>query len=179
MKQATIPTTPNIAPPTTTTVETGTQALVNLLPTFKKSDGTPIVDYNQALSLTSLRFKTGEAVLSANHRYFLYEVINMLQTLDYEIVYNFLSADWSKVFPGSDIRRKVLFENPLLEKSKEKQLLDMEIFRTALEIEIGAVDCPKCKSSETMSLEKQTKSGDEGFSIRCTCLQCGHKWRAQ
>jgi DNA-directed RNA polymerase subunit M/transcription elongation factor TFIIS len=160
--------------------EITTQPLVNLLPSMKKSDNSPLIDYNQAVALTSLKFPNGEAVLRLNDRYFVYEVVNLLNSLSYDIVYNFLAADWTKVFGNvHDIRKKILLENPLLEPEREKLQLYMEIFRNRVDVSKGAIDCKKCGSDETISVEKQIRSADEPMTIKVTCLQCGFKWNAQ
>lgn len=157
-----------------------TQNLVTMLPTITKQDGTPIIDYNQSLALTSLKFERGDNILTLEDRPFVYEIVNMLNELDYEVVYNFLNAGWEKVFgQGAGLRKKILFENPLLESSKERLAMDMEIFRNRVDVAKGAVDCKKCGSEETLSVEKQLRSADEPMTIRVTCLQCGYKWTAQ
>ena len=156
------------------------QSLVTMLPMIKKEDGTPIVDYNQSLTLTSMKFERGDNILTLEDRPFVYEVVNMINKLDYDVVYNFLNTDWEKVFgQGAGLRKHILFENPLLESSKEKLAMDMEIFRNKVDVSVGAVDCKKCGSSETLSVEKQMRSSDEPMTIRVTCLQCKHKWTAQ
>jgi len=157
------------------------QNLVTLLTRLRKDDDTPLVTLEQSNALASLRFKhANETVLTLQDRYFVFEVINMLNSLSYEQVYNFLSTDWETIFRGaSNLRKKILFENPLLSEAKEKLELDMEIFRNKVDVAKGAVDCKKCGSDETLSVEKQTRSSDEPMTIMVTCLQCGHKWRAQ
>jgi DNA-directed RNA polymerase subunit M/transcription elongation factor TFIIS len=131
--------------------------------------------------LTSLKFKhSGEPVLTLEDRYFVYEVVNMLNELNYEQVYNFLSTDWETVFGSMhNIRRKIIFDNPLMAPARDKFQLDMEIFRTRVDVTKGAVDCRKCGSEETISMEKQTRSADEPTSVYVFCTQCKHKWRAQ
>jgi hypothetical protein len=157
-----------------------TQSLTTILPSIKKEDGTPVVTYDQALALSSLKFKRGDNILTLTDRYFVFEVVNMLNTLDYEVVYNFLNAGWEKVFgSGPGLRKKILFDNPLMENAKEKLELDMEIYRNKIEVSKGAIDCKKCGSDETLSVEKQTRSADEPMTIMVTCLACNHKWRAQ
>lgn len=155
------------------------QSLVNVLTSLKKEDNTPLVNYDQALALTNLKFETGDNILTLEDRPFVYEIINMLHTLGYEIVYNFLSVGWEKVLGSYDLRKRILFENPLLNKPKSKMDMDMEIYRNKIDVGIGAVNCPRCHSQETMSVEKQTRSADEQTTVRCTCLMCKYKWTAQ
>lgn len=173
---------PTVAPPVAIpdVPHMATQSLVDIFPAIKKADGSPLVDYNQAIALTSLHFKSGEPVLSLTDRYFVFEVTNMLNELEYQIVHNYLAADWEKVFgSGSTIRRQILFMNPLLEPAREKLSLDMEIFRNKVDVTKGAVDCKRCGSEETISVEKQIRSADEPMTIRVTCLQCKYRWTAQ
>ena len=178
---------PSVVPPTPVTdpLLKNQPTLVNLLPSIQKADGSSLVDHGQALNLVSLRFKkSGQPVLDINDRYFTYEIVNMLNQADYEIVYNFLSAGWEDVFdtpglPINKLRRKMLFENPLMQPAKERLALDMEIFRNRVDVSKGAVDCKKCGSDETIAVEKQVRSADEPMTIRVTCLQCQYKWTAQ
>ena len=160
--------------------EIATQSVVAVLPTIKKADGSPVATYDQALALAGIKLISGEPLLTLTDRYFVYEVTNLLNRLDYEVVYNFLTADWHKVFGNvHDIRKKILFENPLLDPAREKLKMDMEIFRGKVDVGVGAIDCRKCGSKETISVEKQLRSCDEPMSIFVTCLQCGNKWQAQ
>lgn len=41
----------------------------------------------------------------------------------------------------------------------------------------GAYRCPRCKSWYTNHVEVQTRSADEPMGCRCSCLDCGHKWK--
>ena len=156
------------------------QSLATILPTIPKSDGTPIVTYNQALVLTSLKFQQGDPILTLEDRPFVYEIVNMIDKLGYDRVYNFLNVDWEKIVgPGAGIRKRIIFENPLLDPSKERMEMDMEIFRSRVDVSKGAVNCKRCGSEETLSVEKQTRSADEPMTVRVRCLQCDYVWTAQ
>ena len=156
------------------------QTLVTILPTIKKDDGTPIVDYNQAIALSELKFNRGDNILTLADRPFVYEIVDMLNKLEYEVVYNFLNAGWEKIFgSGSGLRKKIVFENPLLSRSKDKLAMDMEIYRNKVDVEKGMVDCKRCGSAETLSVAKQKRSADEPMTVQVTCTQCKYKWTAQ
>ena len=155
------------------------QSLITMLPSIKKEDNSPLVTPNQAIALTELKFNRGDNILTLADRPFVYEIVNMLNKLDYEIVYNFLNAGWEKVFgSGAGLRKKIIFENPLLSKSKDKLAMDMEIYRNKIDVEKGMFTC-KCGSEETLSVSKQTRSADEALTVMVNCLACGKKWRAQ
>ena len=171
--------------PIVTTATSSQESLIRLFPSLKNKDGNPLVTPTQANELVSLHFKNGEQILDLKYDYFIYEVINMLYRLDYDVVKNFLSTDWENIFesapgvPISKIRSKMIFENPLMKPAKEKFALDMEIFRDRVDVSKGAVDCKKCGSDQTISIEKQIRSADEPMSIRVTCVQCRYTWIAQ
>lgn len=156
------------------------QSLVDILVKMKNKDGGLLMDYNQALALTSLKFERGDNILTLEDRPFVYEVVNMLSNLDYEIVYNFLNAGWEKVFgSSSNLRNKIIFENPLLEKSKDRMAMDMEIYRNKIDIGTGVYDCKRCGSKETLAVERQVRASDEPASVFVSCTQCKYKWTAQ
>ena len=155
-----------------------TQSLVALLPTIQKENGTQLINYDQSLSLTSLKFKRGDHILTLEDRPFVYEIVNMLNTLDYEIVYNFLNAGWENVFgQGAGLRKMILFENPLLKSAKDRLDMDMEIYRNNVGVVKGAMDCKKCGSEETLTVEKMTRSSDEPMTLFHNCLSCQYKWK--
>ena len=156
------------------------QDVSSVLLLVKGSDEESLVNQEQADVLASLKFKRGDFVLTLEDRYFIYEVVNMLNELSYEQVVGFLTEDWEEKFgSGPGLRRKILFENSLLASAKDRLNMDMEIYKTKVEVSKGAVDCKKCGSDETLSVEHQRRSADEPTTIKVTCLQCGYKWRAQ
>lgn len=136
------------------------------------------ISKSEADTLTALKFSDGEKVLSLEEIWFIYEVIWMLKEVGYEKVYNFLSVNWEKVLGKMNIRKKMLFENPLMEKTKEKFALDMEIYRNKVDVEKGE-PCKRCRSENTISIEKQVARADEAATIKIRCLSCGFRWTAQ
>lgn len=156
------------------TLKTVSDVLLDL----KKEDGTKLVDKKQASQLVALEFEDGENILSLEYRWFLYEVVWMLDKVGFDQTYNFLSADWEKVLGSHNIRKKMLFENPLMEKTKEKVFRDMDMFRNKVSVEMGEL-CKRCGSENTVAVTQQTRSNDEMSSIKITCLSCGYKWMAQ
>jgi len=41
----------------------------------------------------------------------------------------------------------------------------------------GVVECSKCKSRKTWSIQKQHRSADEPMTTYSTCVDCGHEFR--
>ena len=136
------------------------------------------ISKEEANNLSNMKFSNGENIFSLEYRWFIYEMTWLLKEVGYEKTYNFLSTDWEKVLGEMNIRKKMLFENPLMTKTKEKFALDMEIYRNKVDVEKGE-PCRRCRSENTIAAEKQTRSADEAATIKISCLSCGYKWTAQ
>lgn len=152
-----------------------TEILLNL----KKENGDNLVNKEEANNLSNLKFKNGETMLNMENRWFVYEIVWLLNKLGYEATYNYLNVDWEKVVGNFNIRKKMMFENPLMSPAKEKFAVDMEIYRNKVDIVEGGEKCRRCQSDATYSVEKQTRSCDEAISIRIWCSACGFRWNAQ
>ena len=147
-----------------------------------------LLDKQEAQTLLDLKLDD-EPLL--NEDWFTYEVMWLIVKLGYQTTYNFLAIDWNKRFielnskmgkaelNTEDIRKTILFDNPLMESSREKFLVDMEIFRNKPEVVVGGETCRKCNSDSTIAVESQTRSADEAQTIKIRCLQCGWRWQAQ
>ena len=160
-------------------VSSKVKSVGGILLNLKKEDGTALVNKEEAKTLENLKFKNGENILSLQYKWFVYEIIWLLNKKGYEITYNYLNANWETFFGSHNIRKKMLFENPLMESTREKFLIDMEIFRKKSDLTEAGEKCKRCQSESTVSIEKQTRSCDEAVSISIWCQSCGFKWRAQ
>ena len=145
---------------------------------LKKEDESSLVTEDQATNLSSLKFKNDEFILTMEDRNFLYEVVWMLNELGYDITYNFLSADWEKVLGSYNIRKRMLFENPLLDEARNKFDRDMNIYKTQVTVESGE-KCRKCGSINTISITSYQRSSDEAPIIKIICLDCKYRWNTQ
>ena len=156
--------------------------VIKTLFNIKNKNGDPLVTEIQANNLANLKFlESGDIILTLEDRNFLYEIVWMLSSEDagYEVTYNFLTTNWEKIFGTYNIRKMMIFENPLLSREKEKFQVDLEIYRDKVYIEEGGAVCPKCQSSSTMSITKQLRSADEQGAIVIWCTDCKYKWHAQ
>ena len=165
-------------PPVPTISKKALKTVSGVLSALKNGDGSPMLTKEKVNNLTNLKLEDGEKLLDMSEKWFIYEVVWILSKVGYEKTYNFLSADWEKVLGRHNIRKKMLFENPLMEKTKEKFALDMEIYRTKSDVKVGE-KCKKCGSDSTMSVELQVRSSDEAMTIKIICLQCKFRWTAQ
>lgn len=159
------------------------RSVTKILTDIKKPDGTDLLTKSEAETLANLQFsQSGRPVLTTEDFEFMYEIIWMIvqPEIGYQNVYNFLSTDWEIIFGTTpNIRKKILFENPLLSGAREKFLVDMEIYRNKIDVEEAGEECPKCQSSSTVSATKQKRSADEMAAITIFCTDCKYKWYAQ
>jgi DNA-directed RNA polymerase subunit M/transcription elongation factor TFIIS len=73
------------------------------------------------------------------------------------------------------------FENKIfnpLSFTKQKDDYDGDIDRQRRDTLVitGIVDCPKCKSNLTTSVQIQTSSGDEATKLFSRCFKCNTRW---
>lgn len=156
---------------------TPNKAMISTLSLIKKG-GKSILSNDEIKELSSLKFRDGEYRLTLEDRNFVYEIVWLLKEVGFEKTYNFLSADWEKVLGSNNIRKRMLFENPLLERARDKFILDMDIFKTQVQVEAGE-KCRKCGSEETISVVSYIRSLDEPPRVSVRCLACSYKWNAQ
>lgn len=157
------------------------KSVTKTLLSVKKKDGTPLVSKEEADTLSTLRFKeSGNVILTMEDRPFLYEVIWMLsyEKIGYQNTYNFLTTNWEKMLGKYNIRKKMMFENPLMNPAKEKFLVDMEIYTEKLDIEEAEVQCKRCSGSSVVTVSKQVRSADEPMTNFYVCIDCNNRWVA-
>lgn len=77
----------------------------------------------------------------------------------------------------NEINKGIIFGTPLLKESQLRKLTDIEIFKRGDTNEEGVFECPKCKSFNTSTVQKQVRSADEPMSCFNKCNACGYAWR--
>lgn len=111
----------------------------------------------------------GEPILTLQDRNILHEVLGLIFNLGYSDTLEFLKRVNSS--------RDIIFNSPLMKQAQEKQMIDLEILRTKIEVTPGAISCPRCASREIIYVEKQVRSADEPATIFFTCVACNKKWK--
>lgn len=66
------------------------------------------------------------------------------------------------------------YDSPIYIKNRYSFEMVLEISRNELEAVEGAIKCNKCGSTETISLQKQTRSSDEPMTTFWKCVKCNH-----
>lgn len=61
---------------------------------------------------------------------------------------------------------------------EEEPAAVVEDERTAAPTVVSSIyTCPRCKSRNVQSHQRQTRSADEGMTVFCQCLTCEKRWR--
>lgn len=74
---------------------------------------------------------------------------------------------------------EILFKSRIFKEQEKYYFKELENSRVKINIQKGLLPCPKCKTKMTLTVEKQTRSGDEGTTLFNSCTKCGHKWKVQ
>jgi len=119
--------------------------------------------------LESLTYPNGEPILTLQDRNTLFEVVGLLFNMGYSETLEFLR----RVNSSNDI----IFNSPLMRSAHEKQMIDLEILRSKVEVTPGVVPCPRCGSKEIIYVERQVRAADEPMTIFYTCIACNKKWK--
>lgn len=151
--------------------------------TYKKDN---LFDKNQINLLTNLKLGN-EFLFDINDLYFFYEFIYLFKFYRdnnpnwFNIVFSFLNNNWLKYFKGTnnEIRKKIIYLNPLLNNLKVDNLIDLDILKNQNISQEGIYSCRKCGSKETISIEKQVRSADEPATVLVSCIHCKHVFRIQ
>ena len=140
---------------------------------LKNKDGKNILTNDQIEKLKNIKLSNGEDFFLSNNdtKEFLYEIISQFYMRDFDDVYQALiKKKWNN-------RSEYFFQSsPEMELSRQKNVIDKEIYNYQVEAVKGAFKCAKCGSQETVSAEKQYRRADEPSTINVTCLGCGNRW---
>ena len=118
----------------------------------------------------------------------IFTIISSCYNNEKEIEKNYTIAIYQIV---GDILNKEKLQNILVQIKENKlgwnhnsysewqnQIDEQDRFiETPFLVEESIIECKKCKSKRVFYYQRQVRSSDEGFSLFCTCISCGSRWR--
>jgi hypothetical protein len=123
-----------------------------------------------------LRYSTREPIFDEDEpdEEVIYYIISLVLAKGSEDTFGVISYLRSRIFTD---RYDLLFSDPAYIIPKISMELELESYYVPFDVESGMYKCPRCKSDKTISTNKQTRSADEGETIRVTCTECSYAWR--
>lgn len=88
---------------------------------------------------------------------------------DEKALFSELSSSWNE-------SSSLIFDERIWVKEKQQHLADLERAQKAVTVQQGVIQCPRCKSWSTTSVESQNRSGDEAMSYTSVCFACNNRW---
>lgn len=145
-------------------VPTVKNILENLLVEGKPLDKTKID------KLLKLKLKS-ETMFNLKDRDFILEVFGMMDTLNFDTVYNYLKANQNETN-----REVIVKKSPVYNNSRKRNFLDITKDFRIRKVE-SHTRCPRCKQYHVDTISKQTRSADEGATDFHRCSDCGYQWK--
>lgn len=103
------------------------------------------------------------------------------EELLYYIFYE-LHVEWN-VFPSlkefflTIKKKKFVYEHGNYDLIRKEIQEEEDFIMNPPVVDEGVIQCKRCKSSRTISFNKQTRSGDEAVSVFVRCVDCGAQFR--
>lgn len=165
------------------------QKLQSILPNIdvKISDGSiRKLNNSEINTLISFKYPNTQKNILLSDKYILYEILTLLPKIGWDEVIKLLNND--STFSNINSNKKerdlkeetntgILFGNSLLKEQQLRELAIIEIYRYKDITQEGVFDCPKCKSKNTSTVQKQVRSSDESASCFNHCISCNYDWR--
>jgi DNA-directed RNA polymerase subunit M/transcription elongation factor TFIIS len=129
------------------------------------SEYCPQLTEEQIKVLTSFKNANDEDINIMNDRDFIYEMIGLINDIGYSKV---ISLFKSKKTITSD---KMFFELDIYNDEREKYFDDIKKLRQKIQLTNGK-RCTKCGNKNTLTSERQMRSGDEGATVINFCVDC-------
>jgi len=110
-----------------------------------------------------------------------YNIDNSLDNIDeLDIIYEvgFILKENKNLKDTFDLLKNgKLFKNHPNFIDISKKMIEMDQFMDKpFEVTEGVNTCNKCKSTRTLSYNRQTRSGDEGMTVYVFCIDCNYRY---
>jgi DNA-directed RNA polymerase subunit M/transcription elongation factor TFIIS len=125
----------------------------------------PQLNEEQIKTLMSLKNTEGEDINIMNDRDFIYEMIGLINDIGYNKVLALVKNN------QSHMNDKLFFDLDIYNEEREKYYDDIKKLREKIQLTNGK-RCTKCGNKNTLTNERQMRSGDEGATVINFCVDC-------
>jgi len=169
---------PTLSTPQRTVVEETGPALFNQLSRAwigtQGTQGTQGIQETQGTQeqidmIVSLTYPNKSPIIDIRRRDVILEIIGMLVSQPFNQVIEFLRTATSPEY--------ILWNQQSLDEGRTKVAREIMIQQTEETGIKGAGRCRRCHADNLVFAMKQTRSGDEGFTVFVRCAECQYNWR--
>jgi len=125
----------------------------------------PQLDNEQIKTIMSFKNSNDEDISIINDRDFIYELIGLINDVGYSKVITLLKN--KQTITDS----KMFFDLDIYNEEREKYFDDIKKLREKIQLTNGK-RCTKCGNKNTLTNERQMRSGDEGATVINFCVDC-------
>lgn len=155
------------------------QNLDSILRQLINEDEKPLLTEQQIKYLTTVKFKNGQKMFSLDDSNFTNEISYLIYSKGFDNVKDLLERytdfDFKTGLSDKEKRKYIIFALDLFNQAREQLYYELNDYKNPIKIVDGGVICKFCSSWDTIAPIKQTRSGDEGATIKIICLSCGRK----
>ncbi len=143
-------------------------------------NGNKLLTVEQIFNLMSIKYTFNSLkldLINKDEKVFLYDVIGFFIN-DPENIDNIIENIKDIILKNKNLTNyEILFKTKLFSSQEKIYYSELENGRQKIDIKKGLLPCPKCKSMQTLTVEKQTRSADEGSTLFNSCTKCGTRWK--
>ena len=121
--------------------------------------------------LINLKKKNGDNMIIVSDRTFLFDLIGLINQLGFNETITYLKSN------NYSDSIEIIKKSPPFIRARRRKFLELTKDLRINNIVVGIYTCPKCKSKQVQTIQKQTRSSDEPMTEYNTCQNCGFKWR--
>lgn len=94
----------------------------------------------------------------------------------YQVIGILLEKNDLKTIVEDIKNNRIGWESPVYDSVREKIQEHDDFIVKPFEVVEGVVECPRCHSKKTWSVQKQTRSSDEPMTTISRCAECSNTW---
>lgn len=130
-----------------------------------------VLTIEQVAQIKKLTYKNKRPILTADDPPFLNDILGIVVALGFDEAYSFLSHS-----DGFTDKNNLLKLSPMSVLPRQREQMELTTYRPIPKKGFYTCDCG---SDNTITIERQSRSGDEAMKQEVKCIHCGRKWNVQ